>query len=138
VLFDGVPELLAGLAGDGYLLAVATGKSRRGLDHALAQGGLGALFHATRTADEAPSKPYPQMIWDILEELGVKAESALMIGDSVHDLEMARAAGVAALGVASGAHGRRDLEAQAPLACLGAVAELPAWLAAVATSTATP
>jgi phosphoglycolate phosphatase len=138
LLFGGVPELLARLAGDGYLLAVATGKSRRGLDHALRSHGLEARFQATRTADEAPSKPHPQMLWDLLDELGVAPESALMIGDSVHDLEMARAAGVAALAVASGAHGRRELESRAPLGCLDAVGELPFWLAAVATSTATP
>ncbi len=130
VLFGGVPELLARLAADGYLLAVATGKSRRGLDDALRTNGLADRFQATRTADEAPSKPHPQMLRDVLDELGVAPGAALMIGDSVHDLEMARAAGVAALGVCSGSHARHELESRLPLACLAGVLELPGWLVA--------
>jgi len=147
VLFDGVSELLAGLAAEGYLLAIATGKSRRGLDDALRANGVAALFHATRTGDEAPSKPHPRMLLDVLGELGVAPGAALMIGDSVHDLDMARAAGVAALAVYSGSHERRELESRSPLACLAGVLELPGWLAARGgeprpaarpTSTATP
>jgi phosphoglycolate phosphatase len=130
VLFAGVVELLARLAAEDYLLAVATGKSRRGLEDALRQNGVEELFDATRTADEAPSKPHPRMVLDILEELGVEPGAALMIGDSVHDLEMAHAAGVAALGVCSGSHERPELESRAPLACLAGVHELPGWLAA--------
>jgi phosphoglycolate phosphatase len=130
VLFPGVPELLAGLAAEGYLLAVATGKSRRGLDDALRQNGIEGLFHATRTADEAPSKPHPQMVYDILDELGVPPGAALMVGDSIHDLEMARAAGVPSLGVCSGSHPRPELLRRSPLGCLAGVHELPGWLAA--------
>jgi phosphoglycolate phosphatase len=131
-LFPGVAELLSGLAADGYLLAVATGKSRRGLDDALRQNGIEGLFHATRTADEAPSKPHPQMVHDILDELGVPPGAALMVGDSIHDLEMARAAGVPSLGVCSGSHPRPELLRRSPLACLAGVHELPEWLAAPA------
>jgi phosphoglycolate phosphatase len=130
LLFPEVHELLAALAGDGYLLAVATGKSRRGLEHALAQSGLAARFHATRTADEAPSKPHPQMLWDLLDELGARPGEALMVGDTTHDLEMARSAGVAAVGVASGTQPREELERMSPLACFARVGELAAWLGA--------
>jgi phosphoglycolate phosphatase len=130
MLFPGIAQLLADLAAHGYLLAVATGKSRRGLDDALRQHGIGRLFHATRTADEAPSKPNPRMVLDILGELGVRPGAALMVGDSVHDLEMARAAGVASLAVASGSHPRPELLRRSPLACLSGVLELPGWLAA--------
>ncbi len=138
LLFAGVPDLLARLAADGYLLAVATGKSRRGLDDGLRENRLAARFAATRTADEAPSKPHPRMLLDVLDELGVAKDRALMIGDSVHDLDMALAAGVAALAVTSGSHGRRELASRAPVACLDGVGELPSWLARRATSSATP
>jgi phosphoglycolate phosphatase len=130
VLFPGIVDLLSGLAADGYLLAVATGKSRRGLDDALRSHGIEGLFQATRTADEAPSKPHPQMVLDILDELGVRPGAALVVGDSVHDLEMARAAGVASVGVCSGSHPRPELLRRSPLACLAGVHELPGWLAA--------
>jgi phosphoglycolate phosphatase len=129
VLFAGVREMLAELHAGGYLLAVATGKSRRGLDHALEQTALGGLFHATRTADEALSKPHPQMLLDILDGLGVRAESALMVGDSIYDLQMAANAGSAAVAVLTGAHSLADLAAQRPRVCLRTVAELPPWLA---------
>lgn len=129
VLFAGVAEMLRGLAEEGYLLAVATGKSRRGLDHSLAQTGLADLFHATRTVDEAFSKPHPQMLLDILDELGVPATAAVMIGDTTYDLEMARNAGTAGIGVCSGSHCRPELEGFDPVACLERVVDLPGWLA---------
>lgn len=129
VLFDGVGGMLAALAEEGYLLAVATGKSRRGLEHALEQTELCGFFHATRTVDEAFSKPHPQMLLDILDELGVAPRSAVMIGDTTYDLKMAHGAGTAAVGVCSGSHGREELERLAPLACLAGVAEVPGWLA---------
>ncbi|HEX5757605.1 MAG TPA: HAD-IA family hydrolase [Thermoanaerobaculia bacterium] len=132
LLFPEVRELLAELAAAGYLLAVATGKSRRGLEHALEQSGLAGRFHATRTADEAPSKPHPRMLWDLLEELGARPDEALMVGDTTHDLAMARSAGVAAVGVASGTQPRAELERLAPLACLERVGELSVWLGAPA------
>jgi phosphoglycolate phosphatase len=129
LLFEGVAQLLPRLAAEGYLLAVATGKSRRGLDYALEASGMTNLFHATRTADEALSKPHPKMLLDILDDLGVKPADAVMIGDTTYDLEMARNARTPALGVLSGSHSRRELESLAPLACLATVAEVPAWLA---------
>jgi phosphoglycolate phosphatase len=130
LLFGGVAEMLRGFAEEGYLLAVATGKSRRGLEFALAQTGLGGLFHSTRTVDEAFSKPHPQMLLDILDDLGVQPAEAVMIGDTTFDLEMARNAGTGAIGVCSGSHCREELQRLAPLACLGRVVELPGWLAA--------
>jgi phosphoglycolate phosphatase len=130
VLFAGVREMLAELHAAGYLLAVATGKSRRGLDHALEQTALAGLFHATRTADEALSKPHPQMLLDILADLGVRPESALMIGDSIYDLQMAANAGSAAVAVLTGAHSLDELAALRPGICLRTVADLSAWLGA--------
>jgi phosphoglycolate phosphatase len=129
LLFTGVDEMLRGLAADGYLLAVATGKSRRGLDYALEQTGLREIFHATRTADEAFSKPHPQMLLDILDELGVASGDAVMVGDTTYDLEMAKSARTHAVGVCSGGHGREELERFGPLACLEGVVDLAPWLA---------
>lgn len=129
VLFAGVETMLRDLADEGYLLAVATGKSRRGLDFSLRQTGLVDLFHSTRTADEAFSKPHPQMLLDILNDLAVRPSEAVMIGDTTFDLEMARNAGTGGIGVCTGSHCREDLQRLAPLACLERVVELPAWLA---------
>lgn len=128
LLFAGVPDLLARFEAQGYLLAVATGKSRRGLDHDLAATGLGPRFHAIRTADDAPSKPHPGMLLDLLDELGARPSRALMVGDSVWDLEMAAAAGTPAVAVCSGGSPRCDLEAREPVACLTGVADLAVWL----------
>jgi phosphoglycolate phosphatase len=128
-LFPGAKATLEGLAARRYHLAVATGKGRRGLDRDMAVHGLDALFSSTRSADEAPSKPHPQMLVDIIEELEVDASETLMIGDTAYDLEMARNAGVACLAVASGVHGRERLLEFDPLALLETIAELPGWLA---------
>ncbi|HSS77227.1 MAG TPA: HAD-IA family hydrolase [Thermoanaerobaculia bacterium] len=128
-LFSGVPEMLRELAASGYLLAVATGKSRRGLDYALEQTGLSDLFHSTRTVDEAFSKPHPQMLLEILAELGVRPADAVMIGDTTYDLEMARSARTHAVGVCSGGHGRDELLRLEPIACLDQVVDLVPWLA---------
>ena len=127
-LFDGTVELIAELHGRGHLLAVATGKSRNGLDRALGFSGLGQYFHATRCADECFSKPHPAMLHELMEELGVASGSCLMIGDTTHDLLMAKNAGVAGLAVSFGAHPVSQLEAEAPLACVHTPAELRAWL----------
>jgi phosphoglycolate phosphatase len=129
LLFPGVRGMLGELAQAGYLLAVATGKSRRGLEHALDRTGLRERFHASRTADEALSKPHPQMLLDILDQLGVRPRAALMVGDSIYDLRMAANAGTHGVAVLSGAHGRAELAAEAPRALLSQIAELPAWLA---------
>lgn len=127
-LFDGAAELVAELAGAGFTLAVATGKSRVGLDRALRASGLGAYFQASRCADECFSKPHPQMLEELMQEFAVAPERTLMIGDTTHDLQMALNAGVASLGVAYGAHPAAALDALAPLARLQKVEELAAWL----------
>ncbi len=127
-LFEGVPALIDELHGRGHLLAVATGKARRGLDRAFDYTGLGAYFHASRTADEAFSKPHPAMIRELLDELMVAPERALMIGDTSHDLQMARNAGVASLAAGYGAHPAENLAQFAPLALCTSFAELADWL----------
>ncbi len=127
-LFTGVREGLEDLAACGYRLAVATGKARRGLNRVLAETALGHLFAATRCADEAFSKPHPKMLEDLLELTGTDATRALMVGDTVYDLAMARSAGVAALAVTYGVHSRDELEAEAPLACLDSFDAVRKWL----------
>jgi phosphoglycolate phosphatase len=128
LLFEGAEALIEELAAVGHYLAVATGKTRKGLDRAFAVSGLGPRFHASRCADECHSKPHPQMLEELMDEFGVKPEATLMIGDTTHDLLMARNAGVAALGVAYGAHSRDSLEAESPLYCAADVSQLAAWL----------
>lgn len=128
VLFDGALEALDELRRRGYLLAVATAKGRVGLDSDLEATGLAGRFAATRTVTEAPSKPHPGMVLDILEELGVAPREALVVGDATHDLRMAANAGVAGVGVCSGAHPRAELLALEPAGCLEGVADLPGWL----------
>ncbi len=127
-LFHGVAELIAELSAAGFLLAVATGKSRLGLDRALQQSGLGGYFHASRCADECFSKPHPQMLEELLAELSVEHARALMIGDTTHDLGMANSAGVAGLAVAYGAHPAAALDALQPLARVQRIEELAEWL----------
>lgn len=130
VLFDGIRELIGELAAGDYILGVATGKSRRGLDRALDGSGLRPHFHATRCADECHSKPHPQMLDELMAEFGVAPEATLMIGDTTHDLLMARNAGAAALAVSYGAHPRVALEAEAPLHCAASVEDMSTWLRA--------
>lgn len=127
-LFAGVEEMLESLRGAGYWLAVATGKSRIGLNRALEVSGLGGCFHATRCADECFSKPHPQMLEELLDELGVAPEAALMIGDTSHDVQMAHNARVPAVAVTYGAHPRAGLESLLPLGCVDTVEELALWL----------
>ena len=127
-LFEGVDVLIDALAGRGHLLAVATGKSRLGLNRALGHTGLGRYFHATRCADECFSKPHPQMLEELMDEFEVSSGQTLMIGDTTHDMQMAVNAGVAGLAVTYGAHTRDDLSRLKPLACLDDVAQLALWL----------
>ena len=129
-LFDGVREMLDGLAARRRLLGVATGKSRAGLDRVLASTGLTDRFHATRCADETRPKPDPAMLLELLERLDIAPERALMIGDTTHDLRMAKSAGVASLAVSYGAHPRTALLDEGALACVDSVAALRDWLAA--------
>lgn len=107
--FDGVEETLHQLASAGHRLAVATGKSRRGLDRSLQAQRWQQRFHATRCADETASKPDPRMLFELLEELDVTPGRALMIGDTSYDMEMARNAGVTGLGVHWGVHEASDM-----------------------------
>lgn len=127
-LFPGAAELVAGLNEAGFLLAVATGKGRRGLERVLESTGLKALFHASRCADEGHSKPDPGMLGALLRELAVTSDRALMIGDTTHDMEMARAAGVARVAVAYGAHPRDALLSYEPVTCVDDVTQLRQWL----------
>lgn len=127
-LFPGVCEGLESLVAQGSLLAVATGKARRGLDRVLKDTGMAHLFSATRCADEAFSKPHPRMLEDILEQTGCCAEQALMVGDTTYDMQMARHAGMDGLAVTYGVHGRELLVEHAPLACLDSFSEVYAWL----------
>jgi phosphoglycolate phosphatase len=127
-LFPGSFELVEGLAGSGRFLGVATGKSRKGLDRALAHSGLGGFFHATRCADECHSKPHPQMLEEVMAECGVLPGRTLMIGDTTHDLDMARNAGVEAIAVGFGAHPQEVLRQAAPLALVDSTAALAGWL----------
>ena len=129
VLIRHARRALERLAGSGFLLALATAKNRAGLRHDLEKTGLTEIFVATRTVDDAPSKPHPGMVLDILGQLGAQADGALVVGDTTHDLLMARNAGVAGLAVCSGSQSREDLERLDPVACLESVAELPGWLA---------
>lgn len=127
-LFAGAEIVVRELSAAGRRLGVATGKSRKGLDRALASTGLDNCFHATRCADECHSKPHPQMLEELMDELAVLPEATLMIGDTTHDLLMAKNAGVAAVAVSYGAHPRQALEQAGPLYCAASVAELAAWL----------
>ena len=129
-LFDGVPETLRELRDQGYLLAVATGKARRGLNRVLDETGLGQLFVASRCADEAHSKPHPAMLQELMGELNVVPNETLMVGDTEYDLQMARNAGTAAIAVSYGVHERPRLLEFGPLACLDSITELKDWLPA--------
>ena len=126
-LFPGMVDLLSSLK-EKHLLAVATGKSRRGLDRALDAGGLRQYFAASRCADETHPKPHPAMLLELMDELSLSSSQLLMIGDTSHDLEMARAAGVDSLGVTYGAHREEGLRACSPLNCFSSVAQLHEWL----------
>ena len=126
MLFDGVVETLDALASRGHRLAIATGRSRGGLDHALEVTGLASRFETTRTVNEAPAKPDPQMLLDVLEAMAVAPASACMVGDTTYDLNMARQLDVRAIGVLYGSHLREDLIAHAPDALIERIDELPA------------
>jgi phosphoglycolate phosphatase len=128
-LFDGTLPMLHRLKARNHWLAVATGKSRRGLDEALHTSLLHGLFDATRTADETTSKPHPQMLQELMREMGVPPARTLMIGDTTHDLQMAVNAGTASVGVSYGAHEHDAFGALLPKAIVHSVAELDAWLA---------
>jgi phosphoglycolate phosphatase len=128
VLFEGVREMLAELSQQGYFLAVATGKSRVGLNRAMDVVKLMSVFDATRCADETFSKPHPAMLQELTRELGQDMKRTLMIGDTTHDLQMALNAGAAAIAVHYGAHSAEELRALNPMYAADSVPELHAWL----------
>lgn len=127
-LFDGVLPLLNDLRERGHLLAVATGKSRRGLDEALHSVDLRGVFDGSRTADQTAGKPHPLMLQELMAEFDVAPERLLMIGDTTHDLQMAVNAGCASVGVSYGAHEPDVFHALNPLAVAHSVRELHDWL----------
>jgi phosphoglycolate phosphatase len=129
-LFPGVREMLEELRGRGRRLAVATGKSRRGLDHQFGLTGLGPLFAASRCADETRPKPHPAMLLELMDQLALARHELLMIGDTSHDLGMAHSAGVDAVAVGYGAHPLESLSAMNPRASVRSVTELRQWLTA--------
>jgi len=126
-LFPGVEETLQQLHENGYLLAVATGKSRRGLDRGLQETNLGRFFHTTRCADETRSKPNPQMLQEILEELDILPGHAVMIGDTEYDMEMAHTIAMARIAVTYGVHEEERLRRWDPLTCLDDFSGLCTW-----------
>ncbi len=127
-LFPGVRDTLEQLRASGYELAVATGKSRRGLDQVLALTGTRDYFSHTRCADESAAKPAPDMIEDLLLRNATECEDALVIGDTEYDMRMAGAAGVKALGVTCGVHDAEHLRAAGAHDLIANVAALPNWL----------
>jgi phosphoglycolate phosphatase len=129
VLFDGVRDMLNDLSQQGYFLAVATGKSRVGLNRALNACGLLSTFDATRCADETFSKPHPAMLQELTRELGQDLRRTVMIGDTTHDLLMANNAGATGVAVEYGAHPVHQLEACKPMFSAKTVPELHQWLA---------
>ncbi len=127
-LIEGAVDTLEQLGSRDVFLAVATAKSRRGLTADFERTGLEGVFHSSRTADETTAKPSPAMLLELLDELGVRADEALMVGDSIHDIEMAHNAGVAVVAVTSGAQSEASLRRAEPLDCLPSVAWLVDWL----------
>ena len=128
LLFDGVEDMLKQLIADNYTLAVATGKSRSGLDRAMQKHKLGHYFATTRCAGENRSKPHPEMLNSILHEFDTQANDAVMIGDSEHDMLMAGNAGVNAIGVTHGVEDAESLMLYKPLTCLDDITDLYEFL----------
>ena len=129
-LFDGVLEMLAELKARHHWLAVATGKSRTGLNEALHAVELRTLFDGSRTADETAGKPHPRMLHELMREFGVEPERTLMVGDTTHDLQMAHNAGCPSVGVSYGAHEPDEFHALAPRHIAHSVRDLHDWLLA--------
>jgi phosphoglycolate phosphatase len=127
-LFAGVLPLLVALKARGYLLAVATGKSRHGLDEVLQTVQLKGVFDASRTADKTAGKPDPKMLHELMAELGTTTRRTLMVGDTTHDLQMALNAGCPSLGVSYGAHESSAFAALKPLHIAHSVQDMHDWL----------
>ncbi len=127
-LFDGTEAVLKKLRNAGYDLAIATNKSRRGLDKGLSETGLNDYFPITRTADDAHPKPHPQMLEEILTDHNTDASKTLMIGDSEYDLQIANNTKVDGLAVSYGVHGLMRLLKQDPVGFIDKIGQLPDWL----------
>ena len=127
-LFDGVREMLDDLKNQDYLLGVATGKSRAGLNRDIDEVGLQGFFDASRTADETHSKPHPAMLLELSEQLGEPMKRTVMIGDTTHDLLMANNAGASGIAVQYGAHSPKELQLLHPMYSADSVEELHRWL----------
>lgn len=131
LLFPGVEQTLQFLKAEGFQLAVATGKGRRGLDKVMMETGLTAMFDATRCSDETLSKPHPLMLQQIMKELGAAPAQTLMIGDTEYDMEMACNAKAHPVAVSYGVHEWERLQRHAPLTCLDQITDLTDWLAEI-------
>lgn len=127
-MFEGAIELLASLKAQGILLAVATGKARRGLTRVWQETRTGHYFVASRCGDETASKPHPQMLSEILQETQIQAHEAVMVGDTVYDMQMAQQLNMDRIAVSHGVHERSRLAAHGPLAIVDTLAELRAFL----------
>ncbi len=127
-LFEGVLVMLADLKARQHCIAVATGKSRHGLDEALQAVELQGLFDGSRTADETAGKPHPRMLQELMREFGAEPARTLMIGDTTHDLQMALNAGCPSVGVSYGAHEPAAFDALTPRFVAHSVRELHDWL----------
>lgn len=125
--YPGVRETLDALRKDGHTLAVATGKSRRGLDRILNDMGLESYFHGSRCADETQSKPHPQMLSELLDEFSLQPERAVMIGDTEYDMDMARQLDMPRIAVSYGAHHIDRLRPFEPVLCLDQMDKLLEW-----------
>ena len=123
-LFADVEKVLLALQHSGIILAVATGKGRAGLDRLLHQSELGHYFSATRSSDDASSKPSPDMLFQLLAELGISADEAVMIGDTKIDMAMAQAAGMDSIGVTMGVHNAKQLSEFNPIATVDSYQQL--------------
>lgn len=129
MLFSGILDVFDDLRRRHIQLGVATGKGRAGLDRALSAAQLQGYFESTRCADESFSKPNPAMLLEIMEELGLRREQVLMVGDTTHDVQMALNAGVDSMAVSYGAHDKNTLAAARPTVLVSTIAEMRAWLA---------
>jgi len=127
-MFDGAESLLQELNERDYLLALATGKARRGLKRVFEDTGMDKYFHSSRCADECFSKPHPQMVEELMDQFGCTPDRTLMIGDTEYDLQMAKNAGAHGLGVSYGVHGLERLQQCEPLDCVHSLEELTRWL----------
>ncbi len=127
-LFPNTLSVLNALHKEGYLLAIATAKSKEGLAADLVHMGLKEIISATCTAQESEPKPHPAMLFNILDKLAISPQTALMIGDTIYDLSMAQQANMSALAVTYGVQTREELLEYKPLAFIDTITELPVWL----------